>query len=97
MEYFDFVVIYNDNESLEDSKNLVMQKIKDCKYEVNQIEEWGTKMLAYPIKNNKEGYFVCYNLTHISHQTVKDKFLKEINKLQEDNNILKFIMVKLEE
>lgn len=95
---YDFVIIYKDNETLEEMKKLIMQKIKDYNYEINEIEEWGSKLLAYPIKNQNKGFYVLYNLVD-SEENTKEKaneFAKEIEKLQyEEDKILKFVLVRL--
>lgn len=95
---YDFVVIYRDNENLEEMKKLIMQKIKDYNYEINEIEEWGSKLLAYPIKKENRGYYALYNLID-SDENTKEKvheFAKEIERLQfEEDKILKFVLVRL--
>ncbi|MBO7695717.1 MAG: 30S ribosomal protein S6 [Methanobrevibacter sp.] len=95
---YDFVVIYRDNENLEEMKKLIMQKIKDYNYEINEMEEWGTRLLAYPIKKQNKGYYVLYNLIDREEDTkIKTSdFAKEIEKLQyEEDKILKFVLVRL--
>lgn len=100
---YDFVVIYRDNENLEEMKELIMQKIKDYNYEINEIETWGSKLLAYPIKKENKGYFVLYNLVDSEEDTkIKaSEFAKEIEKLQYEEDktlksvILKFVLVRL--
>lgn len=95
---YDFVVIYEDNENLEEMKELIMQKIKDYNYEINEVEDWGTRLLAYPIKKQNKGYYVLYNLVDNEEDTkIKaSDFAKEIDKLQyEENKILKFVLVRL--
>lgn len=95
---YDFVVIYADNEKVEEMKELIMQKIKDFNYEINEVETWGSKLLAYPIKKQNKGYYVLYNLVDSEEDTkVKaSNFAKEIDKLQyEEDKILKYVLVRL--
>lgn len=95
---YEFIVIYRDSENLEEMKELIMQKIKDFNYEISEIETWGSRLLAYPIKKENKGYFVLYNLID-SEEDTKIKasdFTKEIEKLQhEEDKILKFVLVRL--
>ncbi|MGB9976591.1 30S ribosomal protein S6 [Thermovenabulum sp.] len=51
----------------EDSTNSLIEKFKsvitDRGGEVQEIERWGKRRLAYPIERRKEGYYVIMNFT----------------------------------
>ncbi|MGB9840588.1 30S ribosomal protein S6 [Thermovenabulum sp.] len=51
----------------EDSTNSLIEKFKsvitDRGGEVQEIERWGKRRLAYPIEHRKEGYYVIMNFT----------------------------------
>jgi len=59
--------------------------------ELEEIQDWGNKKLAYPIKKHTEGRYILINF-------ISDyKFIEKLEKTyQEDKNIIKFITVKTE-
>lgn len=55
-----------DTELDEEARNAVNEKIKDVigsSGEITNIEEWGTRKLAYLINKKSEGYYVKINFT----------------------------------
>lgn len=65
--------------------------IKDHKGEVQNLDVWGKKHLAYPINKHEEGYYMVYNLT--LDPNFSDKFQNELKLM---NDILRFILIKLD-
>ena len=48
----------------EENIKLIIEKFKNLiseKAELESVDEWGKKALAYPIKYEKEGYYVLFN------------------------------------
>jgi len=55
-----------DNDKTEEEKAALVAKFKDlieANGTVKEIEEWGTRKLAYPINDKPEGYYVLVNFT----------------------------------
>lgn len=77
----------------EDLKNNVIKKInanvKKLGGELEEVDNLGKKLLAYPIKKFKEGYYVEYELTMDS-ENVK-KLEHQLNLL---GDILRFLVIK---
>lgn len=73
-----------------------MQKIEQFNYDVGKVECWGTKLMTYPIKKENKGHYVLYILydNEKETKTKETKFIKEIEKLQAEDKILKFVMVR---
>lgn len=95
---FEMVVIYRDNDRLEEMKDVIEQKIKSHNFEIGEIDEWGKRLLAYPIKKENRGYYILYNLYNKGEnaQEKADSLAKEIETLQyEEDKILKFVLVRL--
>lgn len=44
-------------------KDAIAAQIERVQGEVNEIDEWGNKRLAYPIRKLNEGYYVIYKLS----------------------------------
>lgn len=65
--------------------------VKENNGEISATDVWGKRHLAYPIKKHEEGYYIVYNLTLNSESS--DKFQRELKLM---NDILRFILVKLE-
>lgn len=55
------------------------------------VKDIGLKKLAYEVKGNKEGYYLLFNFEDI---TEKIKILEDY--YRQNDNILKFITVKLD-
>lgn len=74
-------------EVLERAKNIISDN-----GEVESVEEWGNKRLAYEIKNFTEGYYVVINYTgdHAANQKLEKHF-------RVTDDIIRSMIVKLEE
>lgn len=92
---FEHITILKGNLN-EQEKNEEINKIKDyCKskkIEIKEFEDIGLKKLAYEIKNNKEGIYIKLVLdTKKANIPDFEKYLKE------DNNVIKFLTIQMEE
>ncbi len=56
--------------------------------EVKNVDLWGKKILAYPIKKRKEGYYIVYNFLFSTNQL---RELERRLKLRED--ILRYLLI----
>lgn len=56
--------------------------------EVKNVDLWGKKILAYPIKKRKEGYYIVYNFLFPTNQL---RELERRLKLRED--ILRYLLI----
>ena len=62
--------------------------IKNSSGKVIKIEEWGLLNLANKIKNYKKGFYIHFKFEG------NNKTLDEIEKIQLDNSIIRFLTVK---
>ena len=54
----------NLNESqLQIEKDAVTAQVERAEGEISEVDEWGNKRLAYPIRKLSEGYYLIYSLT----------------------------------
>jgi len=60
--------------------------------ELEKVEEWGKKRLAYEVEKQKEGY---YTLVHFSAEPTFPAELEHVYKVTE--GVLKYLIVKREE
>lgn len=81
---------------LEDEKiQEIVQTVKnlvESSAQLEKVDEWGKKRLAYEVDNQKEGYYV---LLHFSAEPEFPAELERIYKITE--GILKYLIVKREE
>ena len=57
--------------------------------EIESVEEWGRKKLAYPIKKQNEGYYVLINFSS------NPEFIEELERVYNiTDEIIKHIVVK---
>lgn len=80
MRNYELVCIFDPNNSAamtEDIKNIVTSQGAV----VNEVEEWGSKRLAYEIDRHKDGYYVLY---HMSAEPAVIKPLDHDLRLRED-------------
>lgn len=79
----------------EEKRNEVIEKFKGiiaADGEVESVEEWGTKRLAYEIQKIREGYYVLVNFKA---NPDLPKELERNFKISDD--VLRYIVVNLEE
>jgi small subunit ribosomal protein S6 len=80
----------------EDIRSGIQSKIeklvKTAKGAISATDNWGKRHLAYPIKKHDEGYYIVYQLT--LEPQASDKFQNELKLM---NDILRFLLIKLED
>jgi small subunit ribosomal protein S6 len=85
-----------DPEIQEENRQPVFQRIQDIIHQDNgflvELDEWGTKKLAYEIKSKPRGFYVCINYCGTG-PTVDE--LERFFRI--DDRVLKFLTVMLEE
>jgi len=70
----------------------VTQTISELKGQVNQVDSWGKRRLAYPIKKYLEGF---YFLMQVQLPTTAVRELERALKLMED--IIRYLIVRKDE
>ena len=83
------------NASLEDDQignitNRIKETITSYGGEIVEIEDWGRKRLAYMVKKSKIGYYVIFQ-----YNSSPDLVLKLERFLQLDDNVLRYLTIKL--
>ena len=79
----------------EEKRNEVIEKFKGiiaAEGEVEKVEEWGNKRLAYEIEKIREGYYVLVNF--LANPTLP-KELERNFKISDD--VMRYIVINLEE
>ena len=95
MKKYECVFIFDPGESQSEIKNTinaVSEIIKKQGGVVENIEEWGRRKMAHPIKKKLEGYYALYNLS------LEPKSVKTINgQLLLNDQILRWMFVRQDE
>lgn len=95
-----FIMPPCDDEFAKNVVRYIQDGIDHVKGKVTHVEKWGTKKLAYPIKNFKEGYYVLVNFEMDNWYLTKKEISAGIEELEtafkQFNDILKFIIVRKE-
>ena len=79
----------------EEKKNEVLEKFKGiiaADGEVEKVEEWGNRKLAYEIEKIREGYYV---LVHFNANPTLPKELERNFRISDD--VIRYIVVNLED
>ncbi len=87
-----FIVRPDRGEEVKEFTDKFKKIIQDLGAEVNEVEEWGLKELAYPIRKQRKGYYVL--MRHRATRGTVDELERHI-KLNE--GILRFLTVRLDE
>lgn len=87
-----FIVRPDRGEEVKEFTDKFQKVIQDLGAEVNEVEEWGVRELAYPIRKQKKGYYVL--MRHRSTTGTVDELERHM-KLNED--VLRFLTVRLDE
>lgn len=74
---------------VQNEKDAVAAQIERAGGTINEVDEWGNKRLAYPIRKNNEGYYIIYTLD-LPKESPK---AIEMNLRQRDN-VMRALMVK---
>ena len=91
--HFEMVLVINpeaDGERFDSVLDNINQLITGLGGEVSDVEQWGKRKLAYPIKGLTEGNYV---LTHFKMEPSKNKELEAKLKISED--ITRHLLIKL--
>lgn len=87
---YDTVIILNTKTNIKEYENIKKEIIKIIDNEnVKNIEELGTKKLAYEVKTQNEGFYIDFEYDGIM-ETVEE--LEQYFKI--NDNVLKFITIK---
>lgn len=77
MNTYELTLITADKKAMEKIAKLVKDEVKKAKGEVNKEDEWGEKLLSYPIKKNKTAIYLHFVLSLPAKDQVElDKTLK---------------------
>ena len=87
-----FIVRPDRGEEVKEFTDKFKKIIQDLGAEVNEVEEWGLRELAYPIRKQRKGYYVL--MRHRATRGTVDELERHI-KLNE--GILRFLTVRLDE
>lgn len=95
MKKYELVYVLQPNLE-EEAKNVVLNKVKDIiesrNGQVDKIDTWGNKKLAYEIKKFTEGYYV------LAHFTSDIDAPKEIDRnLKINETVIRHMIVNIEE
>ena len=95
-----FIMPPCDDEFAKNVVRYVQDGIDHVKGKVIKTERWGTRKLAYPIKDFKEGYYVLIDFEMDSWALTKKQISEGIEELEtafkQFNDIIKFIIVRKE-
>jgi small subunit ribosomal protein S6 len=87
-----FIVRSDRSEEVKEITSKFKKIIEDLGAEVNEVEEWGLRELAYPIRKQRKGYYVL--MRHRATTGAVDELERHI-KLNE--GILRYLTVRLDE
>jgi len=76
-------------QQLQTEKDAVTQQVERAEGEIVELEEWGARRLAYPIRKQSEGYYLIYRLALSSD---KPKALEAA--LRQRDNVMRVLVVK---
>lgn len=91
MNKYESIIIINPNIVGDELKKVIskMQLLKENMGKVENVKEIGKKKLAYPIKNNTEGYYVLFEF-EVDSNNVSE--IERVYRITEE--IMKFIIVR---
>ncbi len=72
--------------------NKITKTIKEGQGSLLKVDKWGLRKLAYPVKKEKQGYYI-----YIEYCTPPVTLFELERLLSIDENVIKFMTVKLEE
>jgi small subunit ribosomal protein S6 len=81
-----------DEKAVKETASNLEKVLKDMKADILDSKDLGQKKLAYPIKNSVRGYYYLLNILSLP------KAIQEFDrKAKIDNNVLRHMIIKLEE
>ena len=87
---YELVVIYPVSENEIGVEKQIGEKCKKRSLKVVEVDKWGTKPMAYEIKKQSRGYYLCLI---IEGEPAKAKELER--DLQMDDKLLRFLLVRV--
>lgn len=91
---YESVVIINatlDDEQINSIVKTIQSLITDNGGEINEVDVWGRKRLAYPIEKAKSGFYVVYRFTS------NPEFISKLERMYRlDENVIRFITIALD-
>lgn len=91
MNLYETIMILDSNLDEEATKATIekITSLIEANGKIEKIEEWGKKKLAYPIKKQKEGYYVLINFSS------NPEFLEELDRTYNiTDEVIKNIVLK---
>ena len=91
---YESVVIINatlDDEQINSIVKTIQSLITDNGGEINEVDVWGRKRLAYPIEKAKSGFYVVYRFSS------NPEFISKLERMYRlDENVIRFITIALD-
>ncbi|PIQ08685.1 MAG: 30S ribosomal protein S6 [Ignavibacteriales bacterium CG18_big_fil_WC_8_21_14_2_50_31_20] len=92
--HYESVIIFNatlEDQQIDSILTSIEEQMSANGVEITDIEKWGRKRLAYPIKKGKSGYYIIYRFT-----SPREYITKFERTLRLDENVIRFLTIKLE-
>lgn len=92
--HYESVVIFNaslEDAQIDSSLNRIAEQISSDGGNVIDIDKWGRRRLAYPIKKSKSGFYAVYQF-----EAPRESISKLERTFRLDESIIRFITIKLE-
>lgn len=91
MNTYELTLITENKAEMKEITKLVSEFVKTAKGEIKSEDEWGEKVLAYPIQKNKTGLYMYYVIDLPPAEQPK---LAGVLRIQE--NLLRHLFVRVE-
>ena len=92
--HYESVIIFNatlEDQQIDSILTSIEEQMSANGVEITDIEKWGRKRLAYPIKKGKSGYYIIYRFT-----SPREYITKFERTLRLDEIVIRFLTIKLE-
>lgn len=93
MRNYELIVILSSKIEEDKQKKLlaiITEFIEANKGKVKQVNQWGKKELTYPIKKQREGIYVQFEIA-----ILEDKIPELANKIKAEDNILRHLFIRI--
>jgi small subunit ribosomal protein S6 len=93
--HYESVVILNatlEDAQIESIISSLTEQMSANGVEITDIDKWGRKRLAYPIKKGKSGFYIIFHFT-----SPREYITKFERTLRLDENVIRFLTIKLEQ
>lgn len=95
MKNYELVVVFDpslEEEAVDKELSKITSLLEKEKCEVSNVDKWGVRKLAYPIKKQESGYYI------IVYFNGKSGFISELDRINKINDkILRHLVVKSDE